>query len=83
MPTALTYRHLVEPILKVEEGPALVSSLLGKQVLNYRKREFAAAELRVQVPIINDKSPFLSARVWHKKLRLTQCDWPGTDQPFS
>ena len=57
----------MEPILKVEEGPELVSSLLDKQVLDYRQRELAAAELRVHVPIINDKSLFTCASFWHKK----------------
>ena len=73
----------MEPILEVEEGPELVSSLLDKQVLDYRQRESAAAELRVHVPIINDKLPFICARLWHKKPRLTQWDWLGTIQPFS
>ena len=67
MPTALTYRHIVEPILEVEEGPGLLSSLFDKQVLDYRQRELAAAELRVHVPIINDESPSFCARLWHKK----------------
>ena len=38
-------------------GPELVSRLLDKQVLDYRQRELAARELRVHVPIVNDKSP--------------------------
>ena len=46
----------MEPILEVEEGPELVPSLFDKQVLGYR-----------HVPIINDKSPFICARLWHKK----------------
>ena len=57
----------MEPILEVEEGPELVSSLFDKQVLDYRQWELAAAELRVHVPIINDESPFICARLWHKK----------------
>ena len=57
----------MEPILNVEEGPELVSCLLDKQVLDYRQLELAVAELRVHVPIINDKSPFRCARFWHKK----------------
>ena len=36
MPTTLTERHLVGPILEVEEGPELVSSLFDKQVFDYR-----------------------------------------------
>ena len=57
----------MEPILEVEEGPELVSSLFDKQVLDYRPRELAAVELRVHVPIINDESPLICARLWHKK----------------
>ena len=73
----------MEPILEVEEGPELVSSLFDKQVLDYQQSELAPAKLRVHVPIINDESPFISARHWHKKPRLTQCDWLGTIQLFS
>ena len=36
------------------------SSITGNQ-------ELAAAELRVHVPILNDKSPWICARPWHKK----------------
>ena len=57
----------MEPILAVDEDPELVSSLFDKQVLDYRQPEFATAELRLHVPIINDESPFLCARLWHKK----------------
>ena len=53
----------MEPILKVEEGPELVSSLFDKQILDNRQRELAVAELRVHVPIINDESPFFGARL--------------------
>ena len=74
----------MEPILKVEEGPELVSSLLDKQVLDYRQRKPAAAELRVHVPIINDKSPFFFVPGFGtRNPRLTQWDWLGTIQPFS
>ena len=45
----------------------LVSSLFDKQVLAPRQQELAAAELRAQVPIINDRSPFICARLRHKK----------------
>ena len=44
----------MEPILEVEGGPELVSSLFDKQVLEYRQRKLAAAKLRVHVPVIND-----------------------------
>ena len=57
----------MEPILEVEEGPELVSSLLDKQVLDDRQRELTAAELRVHVPINNDESQSTCARLWHKK----------------
>ena len=83
MPTAVTRRHLEEPILEVEEGAELVSRLLDKQVLDHRQWELAAAELRVHVPIINDESPFICARLWHMKPLADQWDWLGTIQPFS
>ena len=57
----------MQPTLEVQEGSELVSSLFDKQVLNYRQWELATAELRVYVPIINDRSPFICARLWHKK----------------
>ena len=57
----------MEPILEVEEGAELVSGLFDKQVLDYRQRELATAELRVHVPIINDKSAYICAMLWHKK----------------
>ena len=57
----------MEPILEVEEGPELVSSLFDKQVFHYRQWELATAELCVHIPIINDESPFVCARFWHKK----------------
>ena len=57
----------MEPILEVEEGPELVSSLFDKQVLDYRQWERATAELLVHIPIINDESPFVCARFRHKK----------------
>ena len=57
----------MEPILEVEEGPELVPSLFDKQLLDYRQRELAAADLRVHLPMINDESRFLCARFWHKK----------------
>ena len=44
----------MEPILEVEEGPELLSSLFDKQVLHYRQWELAAAKLRVHLPVIND-----------------------------
>ena len=43
------------------------SNLVDKQVFDYRQWEVATAELRVHVPMINDKSPFICARLWHKK----------------
>ena len=55
------------PILEVQEGPELVSSVSDKQVTDYRQWELATAELRVHVLIINDKSPFICAWLWHKK----------------
>ena len=44
----------MKPILEVEEGSELVSSLFDKQVIDYRQWELAAAKLRVHVPVIND-----------------------------
>ena len=44
----------MEPILQVEEGPDLVSSLFDKQVLGYWQQQLAVAKLRVHVPIPND-----------------------------
>ena len=73
----------MEPILEVEEGLELLSSLFDKQVLDCRPRELAAAELRVHVPIINDESPFICARLWHKKPPTDPMDWLGTIHPFS
>ena len=73
----------MEPILEVEEGPELVSSLFDKQVFDYRQWELATAELRVHIPIINDESPFVCARFWHKKPPADPMDWLGTIQPFS
>ena len=45
----------------------MVSSLFDKQFLDYRQRGLGAAELCADVPIINDESPFLCARLGHKK----------------
>ena len=67
----------MEPIPEVEEGPELVSSLFDKQVLDYRQRELAAAELHVHVPIINYKSLFIRARLWHKKPPADPMGWAG------
>ena len=57
----------MEPVLEVEEGPELVSSVFEKQDLDYRQLELATAKLRVHVPIISDESPFTCARLWLKK----------------
>ena len=44
----------MEPILDIEEGLELVSSLFEEQVLDYRQQELTAAKFRVHLPIIND-----------------------------
>ena len=74
----------MEPILEVEEGAELVSSLFDNQVFDYRQWEITTAELRVHIPIIKDESPFVFLPGFGtRNPRLTQWELLGTIQPFS